>query len=159
MTSPAGLPPVGQPAPDFALGDQHGVPWRLVDLRGMTVVVLFFPWAFTDICASELGGVAADLDHFQNDRVQTLAVSCDSPYALRAYDDGAALGFPLLSDYWPHGAVAQAYGVLDLQRGCARRGTFLVDGEGVLRWSDVTAMGRARDLSAVRSALADVGTL
>ncbi|HSK25967.1 MAG TPA: redoxin domain-containing protein [Jiangellales bacterium] len=157
MTSGPGPPEIGRPAPAFVLGDQHGVPWRLADMSGMTVVVLFFPWAFTDVCSSELGEVAADLGRFQNDAVQVLAVSCDSPYALRVYDQQAGLGFPLLSDYWPHGAVASAYGVLDERRGCAQRGTFVVDGAGVLRWSDVTPMGRARDLADVRAALDELG--
>jgi alkyl hydroperoxide reductase subunit AhpC len=88
--------------------------------------------------------------------VQLLAVSCDPMFSLRAWAEQEGYGFPLLSDFWPHGEVARAYGVFDSDRGMAVRGSFLVDTEGVLRWSVVNAPGEARDLSAYRDAIAAI---
>jgi alkyl hydroperoxide reductase subunit AhpC len=78
--------------------------------------------------------------------VQVLAVSCDPVFALRAFADRDGLTFPLLSDFWPHGEVAQRYGVFNADRGCAERATFIVDRDGVLRWSVRNQMPQARDL-------------
>jgi mycoredoxin-dependent peroxiredoxin len=78
--------------------------------------------------------------------VQLLAVSCDPMFSLRAFAEQGGLDFPLLSDFWPHGEVAKAYGVFDADRGCAKRSTFIVDRDGLLRWSVHNAMGDARDL-------------
>jgi peroxiredoxin len=149
---------VGLPAPDFTLRDQHGQTITLSSLRGeRAVVVLFYPFAFSGVCTGELGELREALPEFQNDRVQLLAVSCDPMYALRAYADHQELDFPLLSDFWPHGEVARAYGVFNDSRGCAVRGTFVVDRKGVLRWQVVNAMPDARDIDAYRKALADLG--
>ena len=150
-------PDVGQPAPDFTLRDQHGQAITLSSFRGeRAVVVLFYPFAFSGVCTGELRELRDALPEFQNDRVQLIAVSCDPVYALRAYADHEGLDFPLLSDFWPHGEVARAYGVFNDSRGCAVRGTFVVDREGVLRWQVVNAMADARDLDAYRKALADL---
>jgi peroxiredoxin (alkyl hydroperoxide reductase subunit C) len=149
------LPPIGEPAPDFTLPDQHGAPTSLSSVRGdRAALVVFYPFAFSGICTGELTGLRDDLDSFQNERVQLLAVSCDPVFALRAWSDEQGFGFPLLSDFWPHGAVASAYGVFDETLGRADRGTFLVDQAGVVRWSVLNHPGQARDLDAYRAAVA-----
>jgi alkyl hydroperoxide reductase subunit AhpC len=74
-------------------------------------------------------------------------------YALRVYAEQENFGFPLLSDFWPHGAVARAYGVFDEARGCARRGSFLIDQNGTIRWSIVTPISEPRPLAAYLNAL------
>ena len=138
---------VGDEVPDFELRDQHGQAVRLSDLRGRkAVLVMFYPWAFSNVCTGELHGVRDRLADFQDDSVQVLALSCDPVYSLRAYADRDGLDFPLLSDFWPHGAVAAAYGVLDEERGCPRRSSFVVDRNGRLRWSVHHETSRARDL-------------
>jgi peroxiredoxin (alkyl hydroperoxide reductase subunit C) len=148
-------PPIGEPAPDFTLPDQHGAPTSLSSVRGdRAALVVFYPFAFSGICTGELTGLRDDLDSFQNERVQLLAVSCDPVFALRAWSDEQGFGFPLLSDFWPHGAVASAYGVFDETLGRADRGTFLVDQAGVVRWSVLNHPGQARDLDAYRAAVA-----
>lgn len=88
--------------------------------------------------------------------VQVLAVSVDSMFSQRAWADQEGFTFPLLSDFWPHGEVARAYGVLDEDRGLALRGTFIIDGEGIVRWKVVNPIGSARDLDEYRKALADI---
>jgi mycoredoxin-dependent peroxiredoxin len=97
------------------------------------------------------------MPQFQNDDVQLLAISCDSVFTLRAFSEHDRLDYPLLSDFWPHGAVAQGYGVFDDARGCALRGTFVVDRAGLLRWQVVNAIPDARHLDDYRTALADLG--
>ena len=148
---------VGQPAPDFTLRDQHGQAITLSSFRGeRAVVVLFYPFAFSRVCTGELSELRDALPEFQNDEVQLLAVSCDPMYSLRVYAEREDLEFPLLSDFWPHGEVARAYDVFNESRGCAVRGTFVVDREGVLRWQVVNDIPDARDLDACRKALADL---
>jgi len=86
--------------------------------------------------------------------VRVFAVSCDPMFTQRAWAEQEGFGFDLLSDFWPHGAAAAAYGVFDEAGGNALRGSFLVDADGIVRWSVVNPRGRARDLGAYRAALA-----
>lgn len=138
-------------APDFELQDQHGTPVRLSDFRGRKVVLVFYPLAFSGVCQSELSA----LRDFDAD-AQILTVSVDSIFTHRAWADQEGYAFPLLSDFWPHGQVARAYGVFDETKGLARRGTFIVDGEGMIRWSVVNPIGEARDVADYLKALADI---
>ena len=144
----------GDAAPDFALPDQHGRTVRLSDFLGRKNVVLtFFPFAFTSVCTGELQALQEQLPAFQNADVQLLAVSCDSMHALRAFSDAEGLDFPLLSDFWPHGTASRAYGVFAEDKGCAVRGTFVVDTRGTVRWTVVNALPDARDLRDYAKAL------
>jgi peroxiredoxin len=148
-------PEVGTEAPDFTLKDQNNQEVTLSSFRGdRAVLVVFYPFAFSGICTGELTAVRDDLSSFQNDDVQILAVSVDQPYALKAWSLAQDYRFPLLSDFWPHGKVAQAYGVFDDKVGKAVRGTFLVDRSGVVRYAEVNAPGQARDQDVWRKALA-----
>ena len=146
----------GEPAPDFVLPDQHGRPTSRAEFRGRALLVVFYPFAFTGVCTGELhalrdGGAA----RLAEAGASVVAVSCDSMFTLRVLADRDRLELPLLSDFWPHGEVAQAYGAFDADRGCPTRSTFLVDGAGVLRWSVHNPMGEARDVEAyVREAKA-----
>ncbi len=149
--------PVGALAPDFELRDQHGQSVRLSSLRGReAALVVFYPWAFTGVCGSELQELQSRLDEVVSDGVALLTVSTDSMFALRAYADQQGFTFPMLSDSWPHGAVASAYGVFSQEAGVALRGTFLVDREGILRWSVVNGIPDARDVDDYRKAIADL---
>ena len=151
-------PKAGDPAPAFTLTDQHGQTVSLADFRGRQAVLLvFYPWAFSRVCGSELQAIQENVADFQNERVQVLAASCDALYSLRAYADDAGFGFPLLADHWPHGGAARAYGVFDAERGCAVRGTFLIDSAGVVRWTVVNGLADARSLDDYRAALAMAG--
>jgi peroxiredoxin len=141
-------PQIGQQAPDFELKDQFGQPVRLSELRGeKAVVLMFYPFAFSGVCTGELCAVRDNLPRFESEDVALLAISCDMMFSLRAFADRDGLEFPLLSDFWPHGAVAEQYGVFDEQRGCATRSTFIVDKDGVLRWAVHNKMPEARDLA------------
>ena len=146
---------IGQEAPDFALKDQNGTVRRLSDLRGSKhVVVVFYPLAFSGICTAELCELRDDLPSFESDEVTTMAVSVDSPYVLRAFADRQGYQFTLLSDFWPHGDTAKAYGVFNQERGYANRGTFIVDKQGVVRYLTVHQPAEPRDPEEYRKALA-----
>ncbi|WP_426567156.1 peroxiredoxin [Angustibacter sp. McL0619] len=146
---------VGDLAPDFTLKSQHGEAVSLSAFRGeRAVLVVFYPFAFSGTCTGELCALRDDLSAFQNDDVQLLAVSCDPVFSLKAWAADQGYEFPLLSDFWPHGAAATAYGVFDTDAGRATRGTFLVDVEGKLAWSVVNGPGQARDPDAYRKAIA-----
>jgi peroxiredoxin len=145
---------VGAPAPCLALRDQHGATVDLTSYRGTAVAVVFYPYAFSRVCTGELRALRDDLASYQAPGSAVLAVSCDPVFSLRAYAEAERLGFPLLSDFWPHGEAARAYGVFDETAGCARRSTFVVDDAGVVRWTVQSPMGQARDPGALRTALA-----
>ena len=150
---------VGQIAPDFTLKDQHGQDVTLSAFRGdRIVVVMFYPFAFTRICSNELADIRDDPAAFVNDRVQLLAVSCDPMFALRVYAERDELSFPLLSDFWPHGEVAKAYGVFDAARGCAIRGTFIVGRDGRVAWRVVNPIPEGRDLAEQRKTLGELAS-
>ena len=149
-------PPIGAEAPDFVLRNQHGEDVTLSELRGRPVVIVFYPWAFSRVCTGELTELRDNPDVFADAGAELLAISCDPTYSLRAWADEQGFEFALLSDFWPHGAVASSYGVFDADRGAAVRGTFVVDRAGVLRWSVVNAIPDARSLAEYRKALAAV---
>jgi mycoredoxin-dependent peroxiredoxin len=138
---------VGQPAPDFTARNQHGESVALTELRGGPVVLVFYPWAFSGICRGELAAIRDEHDRFAAAGARVLAVSCDSMFTLRAYADAEGIGFDLLSDHWPHGAIANAYGIFDAEAGCALRGTFVLDPDGMITWQTVNGIGEPRDLA------------
>jgi len=148
---------VGAEAPDFSLRDQHGQTVTLSSYRGVKhVVLMFYPWAFSRVCGSELRALRDDLPRFQNDDVALLAVSCDPMFSLRAFAEADGLEFPLLSDHWPHGGVAKAYGVFNETTGAADRSTFVVDRSGRIAWSVHNAIPDARDLEEYAAVLAQL---
>ena len=137
---------VGALAPDFTLKDQTGTEVTLSSFRGQkNVVILFYPLTFTGVCQGELCAVRDDLATFQNDDVQVLAISVDAVPSHKAWAEQQGYTFPILADFWPHGGVAQSYGVFDDTKGLALRGSFVLDKEGIVRWSVVNAIPDARD--------------
>ncbi len=149
-----GLHP-GAVAPDFELRDQHGQRVVLSQvLERARVALVFFPAAFSGVCGSEL----RELQEWWTgaDRpaeVELLAVSCDQMFSLRGYAEREGLDFPLLSDFWPHGGVAQAYAVLDAGSGTARRSTYVVQRDGSISWAVHNPSAQARSLEDLEQAL------
>ncbi|OIQ78259.1 putative peroxiredoxinc [mine drainage metagenome] len=147
---------VGDLAPDFELKDQHGQLVKLSSFRGVkNVVITFYPFSFTGTCTGELCAIRDDLGAFQNEKVQLLAVSCDTPYVQKVFAEKEGYQFPVLSDFWPHGAAAKAYGVFNEEKGCALRGSFIVDKEGVIRFA-LNNQFAARDHEDYKTALASL---
>ena len=148
---------VGDQAPDFTLKDQNNQEWTLSEFRGgRNVLLVFYPLAFSGICTGELDQLRNNLAEFAD--VQVLAVSVDSVFTLRAWSDQRGYDFPLLSDFWPHGTVAQDYGVFNDKTGFANRGTFLVDTDGMIRFAEMNGPGEARDQIVWKQAVAALPT-
>lgn len=150
MTGPA----VGDVAPEVDLRDQHGRRVTLTSYRGKKAVVLvFYPAAFSPVCSNELYTLRERWPALGRDDAVLLAVSCDPMFALRTFADQEGIDFPLLSDFWPHGAVSAAYGVFDTEFGSSKRSTFVIDNEGRIRWLVHNAMPDARSVDDYAAAL------
>ncbi|AMY18510.1 peroxiredoxin [Rhodococcus kroppenstedtii] len=150
---------VGAQAPEFTLKDQNNQPVSLSDYRGRkNVLLIFFPLAFTGTCQGELCRVRDELPKFENDETAVVAISVGPPPTHKIWAAEQGYLFPLLSDFWPHGEVAQQYGVFNEKLGFANRGTFLVDTEGVIRFAEMMGPGEARDQGAWENALAALGS-
>lgn len=148
---------VGEVAPDFTLSDDHRSPVQHSAYVGDRVaVVMFFPWAFTSVCTAELCAVRDRLPELDNDRAVTVAISCDATATLRELARQQGFGFPLLSDHWPHGEVASAFGVFDPGFGAAIRGTFILDADRVVRWRVINAVPDAREVDDYVAALSRI---
>ena len=148
---------VGVEAPDFVLKDQNNQEVRLSQFRGeRNVLLVFYPLAFTGTCQGELCAVRDNLNDFVNEKVQTLTVSVDSSPTHKVWAMREGYEFPLLADFWPHGAVAQLYGVFNAERGIANRGTFVIDRTGIVRFAEELPAGTARDQDGWRKALAEL---
>ncbi len=124
---------IGQQAPDFELKASTGDTIALSSYRGEKAVTLvFYPFTFTGVCEGELCALRDDLSRYEDAGVQVLAMACDTAPSQKHWAEEQGYGFPLLSDFWPHGDVARAYGVFDEERGCAVRATFVIDVDGTV---------------------------
>ncbi len=140
---------VGDRAPEFTLKDQNGNDVSLADYRGKrNVVLVFYPFTFTGVCQGELCELRDEPASFENADAQVIALSCDTRHAQAQWAQQQGFTFPVLSDFWPHGATAKAYGVFNEDLGCANRATFVIDKEGVVTATFASAnlaTPRARD--------------
>ncbi len=144
-------------APDFELPNQFGEHIRLSEFRGIKPVALvFFPLAFSSTCTGELCALRDNLNLFTDAGIELMGISVDSKATLRAWADQEGYQFTLLADFWPHGDVAKEYGVFIEEKGFANRATFLIDAQGVIRASFITAPGEARPLESYRAAVAEL---
>jgi mycoredoxin-dependent peroxiredoxin len=145
---------VGDAAPEFSLPDQDRRFVSLADRRGTPVLVVFYPFAFSGLCTGELCQLRDELAVYTDAGVQVLAVSTDPVFSLKAFREKEGLDFPLLSDFWPHGATAQAYGAFNEKAGMALRATFLVDAEGKVAFAEVNTPGDVREQAGWKDAVA-----
>ncbi len=155
-----GLPdrplPVGASAPGFSARSQHGETVSPDDLAGSPSLVMFYPFAFSRVCGSELAELHARREEFEGTGARVLTISCDPMHALRAYAEALAensaqqsrrsVSFDLLSDFWPHGEIASAFGVFDAGRGAAARTSFLLDAQLTVRHVQQAELSERRDL-------------
>jgi peroxiredoxin len=146
---------VGDKAPDFELVNQHGESVKLSSFQGKKPVVLvFYPLSFSGTCTEELCELRDNFSDFESKDVELMAISVDSKYTQKLFAEKEGYKFQVLADFWPHGGVAQSYGVFKEEAGIAIRGTFLIDTEGVIRQMFVNGPGEARDLASYHQALA-----
>ena len=146
---------VGDKAPDFELVNQHGESVKLSSFQGKKPVVLvFYPLSFSGTFTEELCELRDNFSAFESKDVELMAISVDSKFTQKLFAEKEGYKFQVLADFWPHGGVAQAYGVFKEEAGIALRGTFLIDKEGVIRNMFVNGPGEARDLASYHQALA-----
>jgi peroxiredoxin len=137
---------IGSSAPDFSLKDQSGRAVTLSSYRGAkNVLLVFFPLAFTGICEGELDAIRDNLARYQNDSTAVLALSVGPPPTHKVWATQRGFTFPVLSDFWPHGAVAAEYGVFNDVAGVPNRGTFVVDKRGLITFAEMKQPGEPRD--------------
>ncbi len=148
---------VGTKAPDFTLNDYNKQPVTLSSFQGdKNVLLVFYPFAFSGICTTELCQVRDELAEYDDANVQVIGISVDSVFTLKAWANHESYKFPLLSDFWPHGAVATTYGVFNEKAGLATRGTFLIDKEGAVRFAEINGPGERRDQNTWKKAIASI---
>jgi len=130
------MPTIGQPAPDFTLPSTAGKDVTLSSFRGKeNVLVAFFPVAFSGTCTKELCSFSVDLPRFRTAGTRILPISVDNVASLSAFKEKERMSVDLLSDFFRK--TVRDYGVLIEEKGFAKRSYFLVDKQGVLRWSHV----------------------
>ena len=143
----------GDRAPEFSLPDQDKQVVSLADLRGTPVLLVFYPFAFSGICTGELCQLRDELTTYTDAGVRVLAISTDPVFSLKAFKAQEGFDFDLLSDFWPHGSVAQEYGVFNDKAGMALRGTFLIDAQGTVAFAEVNQAGDTRAQSGWKDAV------
>ena len=137
---------VGQVAPDFTLENQEGEKVSLSDYRGkQNVVLVFYVGAFSSICDGEFRGLNANAGRYDASDAAVIGVSTDTKWTLKQYKDSNGFSATFLADFWPHGAIAQQYGVFFEPLGVATRGTFVIDKNGVIQGKVVNEPLDARD--------------
>jgi peroxiredoxin len=136
----------GDRAPDFDLEVEGDERVRLADFRGRrNVLLVFHPFAWTEICAEEARDLEENLPSFEASETDIVLVACDPAPSRQAWKEKLGLTYTLASDFWPHGEAARAYGVFDETTGAPVRGTFLIDKDGAVVWSLVNDAGTRRD--------------
>jgi peroxiredoxin len=131
----------GTAGPDFTLRSTHGQTISLSDFRGRPVVLVFYPEDWSPVCSDQLGLYQMLLPEFARFDAQLLGISVDGVWCHLAFARDRNLDFPLLADFEPKGEVARAYGVYRAQHGTSERALFVIDGEGIVRWSYVSPTG------------------
>ena len=146
---------VGEVAPDFTLSNQHGEELTISELVAEgPVALVFFPLAFSGICTGELCELRDNLAVFNDAKVRIVGVSVDSVFSLKVWAEQEGYEFSILSDFWPHGAVAREYGAFVEERGIATRATVIIGEDRKVLASFETSPGEARDFAAYREAVA-----
>ena len=146
---------VGEVAPDFTLSNQHGEELTISELVAEgPVALVFFPLAFSGICTGELCELRDNLAVFNDAKVRLVGVSVDSVFSLKVWVEQEGYEFSILSDFWPHGAVAREYGAFVEERGIATRATVIIGEDRKVLASFETSPGEARDFAAYREAVA-----
>ncbi|MGB8360090.1 MAG: redoxin domain-containing protein [Acidimicrobiia bacterium] len=145
---------IGTRAPAFTLLNQSRQPVSLDDLKGAKSVIVFIPFAFTATCESELCQIRDEYALFGDAGASVVAITCNTVHANRVWSEQKRFQFDILSDFWPHGAVARDYDTFNEERGYAERTTYFLDGDSVitgLTRSDELRVGR--DFEDYRTAL------
>lgn len=133
--------PAGAPAPDFALRCTPDQVVSLSEFRGQPVALAFYPADWSPVCGDQMSLYNEILPEFKNFGAELVGISVDGTWCHAAFSQERKLHFPLLSDFEPKGAVARQYGVYRDGDGVTERALFVIDNEGVIRWSYVSPIG------------------
>ena len=144
---------LGEYAPEFTAPAAYGGHVSLADFRGRGVLVVFVPFAFTPVCSREIEELTRAAPAWQERGVEVVVISCDAMPTLRVWAEQHRAGFEVLSDFWPHGHIARAYGAFSEHDGAADRLSVLIDAHGVVRWTTRAARGRPRPVSDYEAAV------
>ena len=131
----------GTPAPTFALPSGPDQTVSLADLRGRPVVLAFYPADWSPVCGDQMALYNEILPEFEGLGAQLLGVSVDGPWCHAAFARDRKLRFPLLADFEPKGDVARRFGVYRDEDGTSERALFVIDPEGIVRWSHLSPIG------------------
>jgi len=145
----------GTKAPDFTLKQTSKETLSLADLKGKPTVLVFYPADWSPVCGDELALFNEVLPEFQRYDAQVVGISVDGPWCHKAYAESRNLQFPLLSDFEPKGAVSRKYGAYRDQDGFSERALFVLDADGVIRWSFLSDINKNPGADGVLSALED----
>jgi len=149
---------VGSTAPSFSLTDQNKNTVTLDDLKGKKSLIVFIPFPFTGICDDESCAIRDNLAALNELDANVVVITCHAVPVTKKWSDENRFTFPVLSDFWPHGVVATAYGAFNEAVGGANRMTFVLDEDGIVRSViDSGSLGTAREFDAYVTALAEVG--
>jgi peroxiredoxin (alkyl hydroperoxide reductase subunit C) len=124
---------IGSAAPDFSLYDQDRNEVTLESLKGRKTLVVFIPFPFTGNCQDELCTIRDRHAELNDLDANVVAITTNPLFSNKAWADQNGLDFPVLSDFWPHGAITDAYGTFDPKVGAANRSTYVLDEAGVVR--------------------------
>jgi peroxiredoxin len=129
---------VGDVAPDFTLKDNHGKEASLGDFRGKKVVLGFHPLAWTSVCGQQMQDLEASAERLEKANAVAFGLSIDTTFSKHAWAESLGVSKTrLLSDFWPHGDVAQTYGIFNDEAGASKRVTVIVDEKGIIRWMKI----------------------
>lgn len=145
---------VGDQAPDFSLKDQKDQIIRLSDLRGKKVLLSWHPLAWTAVCTDQMRALEVNWQAFQNLNTVPLGFSVDAPPCKKVW--AAALlinNISLPSDFWPHGKVAQDYGIFIESKGISERANIIIDENGIVKWVKVYPIKQLPDINEVMQVL------
>jgi peroxiredoxin len=134
------LPP-GAKAPDFALSSTPDQTVSLAELRGQPVILAFYPEDWSPVCSDQMALYQEVLPEFRKFNAELLGISVDGVWSHLAFAKDRNLHFPLLADFEPKGEVARAYHVYRAKEGTSERALFVIDADGIVRWSDVSPVG------------------
>lgn len=130
--------PAGTPAPDFRLQSTNDEMVSIQDFRGKPVILAFYPNDWSPVCGDQMGLYNEVLPLFQQFGAELLGISVDSAWCHLAFVDDRKLRFQLLADFEPKGEVAKRYGVYRAGDGTSERALFVLDADGIIRWSYVS---------------------
>lgn len=149
----------GAVAPNFTLASAVDQKLTLAEFRGKSVILAFYPADFSPVCGDQMALYNEILDEFRKLDAQLLGVSVDGVWCHAAFAAARHLKFPLLADFEPKGGVAKLYGVYDQDEGTSGRALFVIDSAGVVRWSELSAIGVNPGADGILDALEDMNPM